>query len=73
MLSVNVSKNYVDEFCSKIRKEKKSVAIVVSFQNTAVLHDLFLVCYTDYSHYLPKVRPALFHVEKKMILNEMNE
>ena len=69
---MNVSKNHVDEFCRKIRKEKKSVAIVVSFQNT-VLHDLFLVCYTDYSHYLPRVRPALFHVENKMILNEMNE
>ena len=41
LLSDNVSKNHVDEFCSKIRKEKKSVAIVVSFQNT-VLHDIFL-------------------------------
>ena len=68
MLSVNVTKNHVGEFCSKIRKEKKSVAIVVSFQNT-VLHDIFLY-YTDYSNYLPRVRPALFHVDNNMILNE---
>ena len=58
-------------FCSKIRKEKKSVAIFVSFQNT-VLHDIVLY-YTDYSNYLPRVRPALFHVDDKMIPNEMNE
>ena len=65
------SKNHIGEFCSKIRKEKKSFAIVVSFQNT-VLHDIFLY-YNDYSNYLPRVRPALFHVDNKMILNEMNE
>ena len=62
------SKNHVGEFCSKIRKEKKSVAIVVTFYNT-VLHDIFLY-YNDYSNYLPRVRPALFHVDNKMILNE---
>ena len=55
-------------FCSKIRKEKKFVTIVFSFQNT-VLHDIFLY-YTDYSNYLPRVTPALFHVDNKMIPNE---
>ena len=56
-------------FQNKIRKEKKSVAIVVTFQNT-VLYDIFLY-YTDYSNYPPRVIwPALFHVSNKMILNE---
>ena len=49
-------------------KLKKRNAIVVSFQNT-VLHDIFLY-YTDYSNYLPSVRPASFHVDNKMILNK---
>ena len=49
-------------------KLKKRNAIVVSFQNT-VLHDILLY-YTDYSNYLPRVRPALFRVDNKMIFNK---
>ena len=48
VVDVNMLVNFVEK-----RKEKKSGAIVVSFQNT-VLHDIFLY-YTDYSSYLPRV------------------
>ena len=66
---INVSKNHIfGEFCSKIRKERNLLLLMLVFKTQYCMTcSCTLITQTTCPG---KARPALFHVDNKMIRNE---